>query len=110
MRKKIVLLCIIVALFSVIAGFTLSAKTSSSVEHTGGDLFVKIKNDNAKILTTSSGNYHYYYLKDTKIVYVGYLGVLTLGSSQDCIAPVVSANGHYYRYNVDDQMVEEVKD
>lgn len=73
----------------------------------GKGLFAKIEIDYSKTLTTNTSAYYYYYLKDTGIVYAGFISANGLGRA-DVIAPVISPNGNYYRYDVEEQMVVEI--
>lgn len=73
----------------------------------GKGLFAIIDTDNANILTTETDLCHYYYLKDTGIVYVGHIFMLGMGSS-DFATPVITENGNYCRYNVEKKQVEEI--
>lgn len=72
------------------------------------ELFTFITVDNAGIITTEASCYHYYYLKDTKVVYVGYLSPSGMGQA-DVITPVITENGNYYRYDIEKKQVVEIE-
>ena len=75
----------------------------------GKGLFVKIEKDYSGTLSTNTSNYHYYYLKDTGIVYVGFISSSGIGYSDvDVTTEVVSPNGNYYLYDVEKQEVVEI--
>ena len=74
----------------------------------GKGLFVEIKTDNAGILSTNTDCYHYYYLKDTKTVYVGYISKYGTIANSDCITPVVTGNGNYCIYDTEKKQVVEI--
>lgn len=75
----------------------------------GNGLFVKITTDNANILTTGASRYYYYYLKDTKVVYVGYIPPAGDGN-YNFITPVITENGNYCRYDTEKKQVIEIKE
>ena len=101
MSKKKIAILIVTVMLIMLAG------CSSSDSTAGKRLFAKIEIDYSKTLTTNTNSYHYYYLKDTGIVYVGFLNS-TGFSNSDVITPVISPNGNYYRYDVEEQMVVEI--
>lgn len=73
----------------------------------GKGAFMEITVDNAGILTTDADDYRYYFLKDTKIVYVGYLtGGVGL---KDVLTPVITEQGNYCKYDVEKGQVVEIK-
>lgn len=61
--------------------------------------FIKITEDTSETLSTA--NAKYYYLNDTRVVYLLNSGTYT---------PVISSEGHYYRYDKNADAVEEIKD
>lgn len=73
----------------------------------GKGLFAKIEVDYSRTLTTNTSCYHYYYLKDTGIVYVGWIGSSGLNST-DTVSPAISPNGNYYLYDAEKQEVVEI--
>lgn len=73
----------------------------------GKGLFAKIEVDCSRTLTTETSCYHYYYLKDTGIVYVGWIGSSGLAST-DTVSPAISPNGNYYLYDTEKQEVVEI--
>lgn len=74
----------------------------------GKGLFAIIEIDYSKTLTTNTYLYHYYYLKDTGVVYVGWIDRFGFNKYSDTVSPVISPNGNYYRYDVEEQMVVEI--
>lgn len=112
MNKRLILLCSITLLgLAVIGCGNDSAATSddSCVSVNGDGLFVLITEDKSDTLTVNSNNYHhYYYLRDTGIVYVGCISANTVDKDIEFISPVISENGNYYRYDAEKQQVIEV--
>ena len=102
MRKRI-----FATIMAFIICLSLTACDSSALED-GNGVFVKITVDNANILTMSTSAwaaYHYYYLRDTKVVYVG----LASGSHSDFISPVISPDVNYYGYDTESEKVIEIQ-
>ena len=70
---------------------------------------VLITEDKSDTLTVNSNDYHhYYYLRDTGIVYAGLIAPNTVKSDSEFISPVISEHGNYYRYDVEKLRVVEV--
>ena len=73
----------------------------------GEGLFALIETDSSRTLTTGAEYHYYYYLKDTGIVYVGYIS--NIGNTNNMyIAPVISENGNYYVYDTEKKEVVEL--
>jgi hypothetical protein len=87
---------VIVVILCVITFFFSSQSTDLINKEKVG--FVKITEDNSETLSVSK--LHYYYLSDTDIVYI---------LSNKTYMPLISANGYYYRYDVDTNSVKEIK-
>lgn len=104
-KKKLAALIVTMMLIMLVG----CSDSDSYITAEGKGLFAVIEIDYSKTLTTNTGSYHYYYLKDTGVVYVGYFNSMGVGSS-DVITPVISPNGNYYRYDVKEQMVVEIVD
>lgn len=112
MKKRLILLCSIALLgLAVIGCGNDSAATSndSCVSVDGGGLFVLITEDRSNMLTVdgNSDYHHYYYLRDTGIVYVGYISEAGI-SRTESITPVISKKGNYYHYDAEKRQVIEV--
>lgn len=113
MKKRLILLCSITLLSLAIIGCgNDSAATSddSCVSVNGDGLFVLITEDRSNILTVDGNNdyHHYYYLRDTGIVYVGCISANTVDKDIEFIIPVISKKGNYYHYDAKKQQVIEV--
>lgn len=106
MSKKKIATLIVTVMLIMLVGCS-SSNSYNTAE--GKGLFAKIEIDYSKILTTNTNLYHYYYLKDTGVVYVGFISSSGYGNS-DTITPVISPNGNYYLYDVKEQMVVEIVD
>lgn len=106
MSKKKLATLIVTVMLIMLVGCS-SSDSYNTAE--GKGLFAKIEIDYSKTLTTNTNLYHYYYLKDTGIVYVGFISSSGYGNS-DTITPVISPNGNYYLYDVKEQMVVEIVD
>lgn len=104
--RKIVAVLITAMILLMLVGCS-SSDSYNTAE--GKGLFAKIEIDYSKTLTTNTNLYHYYYLKDTGVVYVGFISSSGYGNS-DTITPVISPNGNYYLYDVKEQMVVEIVD
>lgn len=98
----------IIALLSTMLIFLTSCGNYNTAEGMG--LFAKITVDNSKTLTTEPNIYHYYYLKDTGIIYVGYISQADYLSSSEIITPVISENGNYFIYDTKNQEAVEIKE
>lgn len=105
MSKKKLATLIVTVMLIMLVGCS-SSDSYNTAE--GKGLFVEINIDYSKTLTTDTSYYHYYYLKDTGIVYVGWIGSFGFNGSSDTISPVISPNGNYYLYDVKEQMVVEI--
>lgn len=112
MKKQLILLCSIALLgLTVIScGDDNEANSSESCASVSdNDLFVLITEDKSDTLTMNSNNYHhYYYLRDTGIVYVGLIAPNTAKSDNEFISPAISEHGNYYHYDVEKLRVVEV--
>lgn len=112
MKKQLILLCSIALLgLTVIScGDDNEANSSESCASVSdNDLFVFITEDKSDTLTVNSNNYHhYYYLRDTGIVYVGLIAPNTAKSDNEFISPAISEHGNYYHYDVEKLRVVEV--
>lgn len=104
-KKKLATLIVTVMLIMLVGCSSSDSYTTAD----GKGLFVKIEIDYSKTLTTNTSCYYYYYLKDTGIVYVGFINSLGNGYT-DTVSPVISPNGNYYLYDVEEQMVVEIVD
>lgn len=112
MKKRLILLCSIALLgLAVIGCGNDSAATpdDSCISVNGNGLFVLITEDRSNVLTVdgNSDYHHYYYLRDTRIVYVGYISEAGI-SRTESVTPVISENGNYYHYDVKKQQAVEV--
>lgn len=105
-KQNIIIIMLVVLLTTAVTGCGDSSDAYNTED--GKGLFAEITTDNADILTTETSCYHYYYLKDTKIVYVGYIGKSGMGNS-DCITPVITENGNYLRYDTEKKQVVEIE-
>lgn len=112
MKKQLILLCSIALLgLTVIScGDDNEANSSESCASVSdNDLFVLITEDKSDTLTVNSNNYHhYYYLRDTGIVYVGLIAPNTAKSDNEFISPAISEHGNYYHYDVEKLRVVKV--
>lgn len=106
MSKKKLAALIVTVMLIMLVGCS-SSDSYNTAE--GKGLFAKIEIDYSKTLTTNTNLYHYYYLKDTGVVYVGFISSIGYGNS-DTITQVISPNGNYYLYDVKEQMVVEIVD
>lgn len=104
MSKKKLAALIVTVMLIMLVGCS-SSDSYNTAE--GKGLFAKIEIDYSKTLTTNTNLYHYYYLKDTGVVYVGFISSCGYGNS-DLITPVISPTGNYYLYDVKEQMVVEL--
>lgn len=104
MSKKKLAALIVTVMLIMLVGCS-SSDSYNTAE--GKGLFAKIEIDYSKTLTTNTNLYHYYYLKDTGVVYVGFISSIGYGNS-DTITPVISPTGNYYLYDVKEQMVVEL--
>lgn len=110
MSKKKIATLIVTVMLIMLVGCS-SSDSYNTAE--GKGLFAKIEIDYSKTLTTNTNInnkrifFHYYYLKDTGVVYVGFISSSGYGNS-DTITPVISPNGNYYLYDVKEQMVVEI--
>ena len=107
MIKKNIMVVILLMLL-LMTGCGNSASKYKYTTDDGKGLFAIITVDNAGIITTETSCYHYYYLKDTKVVYVGYLSPSGIGQA-DVITPVITENGNYYRYDIEKKQVVEIE-
>lgn len=112
MKKQLILLCSIALLGLTVIGYGDDNEANPSepcASVSDNDLFVLITEDKSDTLTVNSNNYHhYYYLRDTGIVYAGLIAPETVKSDSEFISPVISENGNYYRYDVEKLRVVEV--
>lgn len=106
MSKKKLATLIVTVMLIMLVGCS-SSDSYNTAE--GKGLFAKIEIDYSKTLTTNTNLYHYYYLKDTGVVYVGFINSTGYGNS-DTITPAISPTGNYYLYDVKEQMVVEIVD
>lgn len=106
-RQNIIVIMLIILLMMSVTGCSDSSNAYNTED--GKGLFAKITIDNANILTTDTSFYNYYYLKDTKIVYAGYISKRGLSSS-DWLVPVITENGNYCRYDTEKKQVIEIKE
>lgn len=104
--RKIITVLITAMMLLMLVGCS-SSDSYNTAE--GKGLFAKIEIDYSKTLTTNTNLYHYYYLKDTGVVYVGFISSSEYGNS-DLITPVISPTGNYYLYDAKEQMVVEIVD
>lgn len=112
MKKQLILLCSIALLGLTVIGYGDDNEANSSgscASVSDNDLFVLITEDKSDTLTVNSNNYHhYYYLRDTGIVYVGLIAPNTAKSDNEFISPAISEHGNYYHYDVEKLRVVEV--
>lgn len=93
-----------VQLVAVILLLTLSLTGCSTDSMSNTDMFTRIDEDKSGKLSIDGTDYNYYYLTDTRVVYVGNL----TGRNWDVATSAISENGNYFKYNVEKQMVEEI--
>lgn len=112
MKKQLILLCSIALLGLTVIGCgddNEANYSESCASASDNDLFVLITEDKSDTLTVNSNNYHhYYYLRDTGIVYVGLIAPNTAKSDNEFISPAISEHGNYYHYDVEKLRVVEV--
>ncbi len=115
MKKQLILLCSIALLGLTVIGYgddneaNSSESCASCASVSDNDLFVLITEDKSDTLTVNSNNYHhYYYLRDTGIVYVGLIAPNTVKSDSEFISPAISEHGNYYHYDAEKLRVVEV--
>lgn len=112
MKKQLILLCSIALLGLTVTccGDDNEANPSESCASVSdNDLFVLITEDKSDTLTVNSNDYHhYYYLRDTGIVYVGLIAPNTTKSDNEFISPAISEHGNYYHYDAEKLRVVEV--
>lgn len=99
--------CMIIVMLLTGCGVPVAEVDISEQEATKNYAFTQIEEDNSGTLTMGTQEALYYYLNDTKIVYVGFTSASVYSGSNN-FSPVISENGKYLKYDEEKKEVVEV--